>query len=717
MEFLSFRVKNFRSVNDSGEVRVGKLTALVGRNESGKSNLLLALLSLNPPGGPHDLSPIKDFPRHRRLSECHEDTPVVSTRWRLDATERAELAGLFPRAADVSEVAVGRLYKAPTRWVGFVDLPPLRFSPRDVAASVRRIKPAVLAAAGRLEGAPRVALEEAAAGFDTALTAARAAEAWAPPAAAACAALRLALANAALALPEREDELLAALEAQAEEIRGDEAAHQHARSWVVGRLPAFVYVEEYPDLAGHQDVVEYLGRKNQRRVTAADRHFERLCELAGLSPEELFRLQLQDDHETRSQLANRAGAVVTAEIRRLWHDRALKVRFNLDAQHLDTLVSDPNAAYDVEVNLDERSRGFKWFFSFYVAFAAGTRDGPAGRAVLLLDEPGLHLHATSQADLLRHLAADLPNPVLYTTHSPFMVPDDLTAVRTVSIAEAAGTTVSNEPVGDARTLFPLRAALGYRLTEHLFGESAGLVVGELSDYWILSAASEYLESVGRTGLPPGVTITPAGGAREVAYMAALLASQGLHTLVLRGVEGPGVTGAGVNGAGGAGVVESPDKAARAITVGGVLAPGTATAAGVEDLLDAEVYASLVRESYKAELRGRKLSPHPAGLPIARRYAQAFAGAGLDFHPTRPARLLLRRMAAEPEAVMTPTACERFEALFRAVAARLPGGGEGSHLNTAVTRRGVHTSNQELPPGSTPTTRRPRRVPRKPRMEV
>lgn len=76
-------------------------------------------------------------------------------------------------------------------------------------------------------------------------------------------------------------------------------------------------------------------------------------QVAGLNPDELQNLHRQGDFETRNQLANRASAVVTAEIKRLWKDRALKIRFNLDANHLDTIISDPTSTYDVEVNLND----------------------------------------------------------------------------------------------------------------------------------------------------------------------------------------------------------------------------------------------------------------------------------------------------------------------------------------------------------------------------
>lgn len=48
MKLIKYRVKNFRSVQDSGWIECSNVTTLVGVNESGKSNLLLALWKLNP---------------------------------------------------------------------------------------------------------------------------------------------------------------------------------------------------------------------------------------------------------------------------------------------------------------------------------------------------------------------------------------------------------------------------------------------------------------------------------------------------------------------------------------------------------------------------------------------------------------------------------------------------------------------------------------------
>lgn len=666
MKFIGIRIQNYRSVNDSGPINAGKITALVGRNESGKTNLLLALHSLNPPGGPKDLSPIKDFPRHRRLSECTDDTPVVTTTWELSQDEQSRLTTIFPRAKGLTQITIGRHYKAASRWVGFPHLTPIDFDIKNITSRVRKIKPVILAAAEKLEDGPRKQLEDAVTKFESTLSEDIDAGDWAKIATPALSAFRQALTAVTVTFADKEDKLLGELEEKATNIAADEKAHAEARKWAMGLLPVFVYVDEYPEIDGHQNIAEYLTRKGNNQLTPSDINFEKLCKVADLSPQQLQDLLGKNDHETRNQLANRAGAVVTGEIRRLWKDRALKVRFNPDAQHLDTFVSDPNAVYDVEVNLDERSRGFKWFFSFYVTFAADTKGGSAENAILLLDEPGLYLHATSQGDLLKHLAGDFGNQVLYTTHSPFMVPtDNLDAVRTVNIQQDAGTTVSNDPSGDARTLFPLQAALGFNLAQSLFVGPANLVVEGVTDYWIISSVSEHLRTLGKVALPESLTITPAGGAQKVSYMVALLASERLHVLVLldeerqaRNAKDELVKNKLIRDENIVFVTDAFDSNSRP------------PEADIEDLLDQAVYDALVQESYKDELAGKTLKLNSNIPRLVKRYEEAFSALNLEFHKTRPARLLLRQIATDPAKIVTPTSMERFERLFGTVATQI-----------------------------------------------
>jgi len=315
----------------------------------------------------------------------------------------------------------------------------------------------------------------------------------------------------------------------------------------------------------------------------------------------------------------------------------------------------------VEVNLDDRSRGFKWFFSFYVTFAADTQGGSAANAILLLDEPGLYLHARSQGDLLSHFENDFKNQIIYTTHSPFMVPTSrLDTIRTVSIGEDTGTTVTNDPTGDARTLFPLQAALGYDLAQSLFVGPRNLIVEGVTDYWYLSAASSYLAELGVDSLGDRITLTPAGGAQKISYMVALLTSEKLNVVALLDHEKEALATK-------RDLLKNKLLEDRnVIFVSEAFEDTAPVEADIEDLLDPSVYAALIRESYSKELSTTTLTLNPNVPRIAVRYELALKEAGISFYKTRPARLFLTRMGEAPKEMMTDESVSRFRKLFQLV---------------------------------------------------
>lgn len=664
MELKSFHVWNYRSINDSGEIDVSRITSIVGRNESGKSNLLRALRSLNPAEGFAELNKIKDFPRHRRLEECTPETRMLSTTWALSDNDRKELAAILPRAKDLQQVSVGRYYKK-DRWVN-LGLPLIPFDTKEVAATIRKITPAVKAAAAKQEEAANKTLTAAADAFEKAITVQPGVtkEKWAESAKKALPVLRQAIAAAGAELTEAQDQHIVSLEELADEIAQDNEAQGKARTWVISKLPVFIYLDDYPELEGHQNIHDYLQRKENGTKSEPDVYFEKLCKVAGLNPQQLQDLHNKGDQETRNQLANRASAVVTKELGRLWNDRKLKVRFNLDSHHMDTFVSDPNADFDVEVNLNERSRGFRWFLSFYITFSADTDGGAAANAILLLDEPGLYLHAKSQLDLLNHFEDDFANQIIYTTHSPFMVPtQNLDSVRTVNIG-AEGTTVTNDPSGDARTLFPLQAALGYDLAQSLFVGPNNLIVEGVTDFWIINSISEYLADQGKTSLHKDLTLTPAGGAQKVSYMVALLTSENLNVLVLFDAEKDS------NATKDELIKSKLIQEQNVVFISEAFGTGKSAEADIEDLLEPDVYIKLVKEAYTKELKGKTLTLNDKIPRIAKRVEAAFKDLGIPFHKTRPARLLLKKMANEPDTIVSLATVVRFETLFAAVNDRL-----------------------------------------------
>jgi len=265
--------------------------------------------------------------------------------------------------------------------------------------------------------------------------------------------------------------------------------------------------------------------------------------------------------------------------------------------------------------------------------------------------------------LLKHFREDYKNQIIYTTHSPFMVPPDaIDIVRTVNIDEKAGTKVTNVPTGDSKTLFPLQAALGYQLSQTLFVGHSNLIVEGVTDFWILSSVNLHFAATGVPALPEELTITPAGGAGKVSYMAALLASEDLKVLVLLDDDRAGretqkdiVTNKLLR-----------DTAVLFLTDGFDPKPSEAD---IEDLIDPAVYDKLVTGTYKAELKGKKLVLNAKIPRIVKRYEQAFQALGLDFFKTRPAREFMSLVGTDPAKVLTADSTERFQAIFKEISVR------------------------------------------------
>lgn len=84
MKLKRAKVTNFRSVEDSGEFKIGDLTCLVRKNEAGKTALITALYGLHP-YEPFEFNKTRDYPRRfvSDFDERHRDgrSVVIQTSW------------------------------------------------------------------------------------------------------------------------------------------------------------------------------------------------------------------------------------------------------------------------------------------------------------------------------------------------------------------------------------------------------------------------------------------------------------------------------------------------------------------------------------------------------------------------------------------------------------------------------------------------------------
>lgn len=310
-----------------------------------------------------------------------------------------------------------------------------------------------------------------------------------------------------------------------------------AKTLVKPNMPKFWYFDDYYPLPGKININKL---KNQPPTTEKDKTSVALFELARIKPDDILNSTEKDYEKFIAQLEASSNKI-TSEIFKYWSTNK-----NLDIEFKIQSVSNPQGqqekVLDIRVKsqrhkitlpLDRRSKGFNWFFSFIIWFSKIQAD-KSSDYVLLLDEPGLNLHASAQSDLLKFFEElSKKYQVIYTTHSPFMVESEhLQRVRTCFETEA-GTVISDSiQEKDPNTLFPLQAALGYDIAQNLFVSKNNLLVEGPADLIYLTLMSSILEADKKTHLNDNITIIPVGGLDKVTTFISLLRGSKLNVACL-----------------------------------------------------------------------------------------------------------------------------------------------------------------------------------------
>ena len=320
-------------------------------------------------------------------------------------------------------------------------------------------------------------------------------------------------------------------------------------------FPVLIYFENYGIfkivLYWLPRFVEDLGRE---KINARTRTINAMFKHVGLNPKEIAELgnekaknvlqqgqqptadQIQADQRRKSERAirlNSASNDISERFSSWWSQRRHKIRYHADGDYFRIWVADDRRP-DVEIELEARSKGFQWFFSFYLVFLVESEEGHKD-FILLLDEPGVHLHPTAQQELIAFFEnLSEKNQLAYTTHSPFLIDGEhLHRIRPVTEDNAGHShiTVGTWPK-DRETIFPLQAAAGYAMVRGLFQHKQNVLVEGMSDYYYLHALSQQCETTKRKALPSDIYITPCGGTKLVGHLASLFLGQDVRPLIL-----------------------------------------------------------------------------------------------------------------------------------------------------------------------------------------
>lgn len=474
MKLTEFRVCNYRNVIDSGWVTVQRVTALVGQNEGGKSNLCEALYRLNPfePEAVYDID---------------EDWPADDWGGRNPAAIVCEAKFTLS-----DKTAINEMFKA--------SLVPIK------------------------QDTPIAPEQDAATASAVAAT---------PP------------------VPETYEVLVTRKykgppSASADAPDGYEFDDLALSTWVVSRLPKFVYIRDY-DLSGARIELNQLASRQSSvpwaQLTNEEQTILIVLQLAAINlPDFLAKGGTPEGRTLRSFDKRQASAYLTKQFARLWKQK--DVRFDIDIDHTTLNIFAEDLGLGMPVRLNRRSTGFRWYVSFAWKFTHATK-GEYKNCVLLLEEPGIHLHHAGHRDLLE-LFEELATPghsvdkaggdntIIYTTHLATMLdPAYPERIRIVEVQNHHSKVLNGMVSAQDKPMMVIESRLGLAGgMSGLLGNRQTVIVEGGDDAIILQKLSGVLERSGREGLSERVYLFPADGASKTPMYAGFLVGHEWDAAVL-----------------------------------------------------------------------------------------------------------------------------------------------------------------------------------------
>jgi predicted ATP-dependent endonuclease of OLD family len=638
MKLITAHVTNFKSIDDSDLVKIDKVTCLVGKNESGKTAFLQALQKISPVENSDGNFDIMDYPRKgfTKYKQIHEKQPadVVTVEFELTDEEIRKIESDLGKDILKSKVVTAtKNYKNTRTW---------KIQTKEKAAVQF-----ILANSELLED-----IKKQAANIET-------------------------LDEFKALLEKHKDQAGANTLLTSINSRFPEGLHRYIiNQFLIKFVPKFVYFDDYCTMEGRISIPTLKTRRDQNRLDESDRTF---LALLSLSDNKLEDFESVTNYERLKAELEAASISISDQVFEYWtQNKQLEVEFDISQAN----PNDPaplnvgpilhvrikNNRHRVTVPFDERSRGFIWFFSFFAYFSQIERSD--ADLILLLDEPGLNLHAKAQGDFLRFIDERLApkHQVIYTTHSPFMInPNALISVRTVQDVDEKGTKISDDILrNDQDTIFPLQAALGYDLAQTLFIGPNCLLVEGPSDLLYLKILSEAVVSHGKNGLDPRWVVTPVGGADKVSTFVSLLGANELNIAVLIDISERDKQR--INNLKGNHFLGNKNL----INIGEITG---AKDADIEDLFDPTFYLDLVNGAYLKEL-SQKLTfksftnQNPRIVKRIEEHFKLHSISGGHFNHYLPAVFLLNEQSNLLKKIDTAT-IDRAAALFQKINDLLP----------------------------------------------
>lgn len=268
-----------------------------------------------------------------------------------------------------------------------------------------------------------------------------------------------------------------------------------------------------------------------KRLFGNNNLFNSLMVAANIDKETLFgAFQNSNDASlktSRKKIQNNIDKI-TNEFNNYYTQEHIQLDFDVESGVAKLFIS----TADRYMSFSERSNGLKWYFSLFIDTKAKIDNNRP--TLYLLDEPGVYLHVKAQKELLQyfnHLCND-GNQVVYTTHSPFMIDNNnVYNIRAVEKDEYGNSkiykSIYNHQLSEKskmETLSPLIEAFGMELRYNIGPQCTqnNIIVEGVTDAMYFTAMLNYFK-VSEDKRPH---IIPCAGVNNINHVASILTGWG-----------------------------------------------------------------------------------------------------------------------------------------------------------------------------------------------
>jgi predicted ATP-dependent endonuclease of OLD family len=573
MNLVGFQVTDFRSVKDSKWIETDEVTALIGTNESGKTNILVPLWKFNP-ASEGEIDPIQDYPRNRynEIRSLDGKPIFIRVKYTLMDEEKNELSrvsNLEPK--NFEELIIEMDYDS-NNYIKFPQCKIARdYDKEKLIEILEKVNASISSSeASKQEETLKEEINKCLSeniqkikSNDRKVVTRTEIEAVVTT----LASINLDRAVKTSIIRPRFEKIREDISIILVGLNKKEPTDiPEIEKYIYDHIPSFVYYSNYGNLDSEiylPHVIANMQRADLGAKEAAKaRTLRVLFEFVRLSAKEIHDLgkdtiegrppqnQIEIDEiakrkKERDILLQSASTELTQKFKDWWKQGEYRFRFQADGDHFRIWVSDEIRPEDIE--LEGRSTGLQWFLSFFLVFLVESKKKHLN-SILLLDEPGLSLHPMAQKDLALFFEnLSKTNQILYTTHSPFLIDTDkLDRVRSVYIADSGYTEVSPDlrasqnKIQQQKSIFPVHAALGLSVSDTLLLGCIPIIVEGQSDQNYLTAIKSWLISNNKINPLKEMVFIPSGGVKGIKALLPIISgvSEDLPYVIVDS-DGPG----------------------------------------------------------------------------------------------------------------------------------------------------------------------------------